>query len=59
MEADTNDIKYEIYRIAWSMRGGVSSYDLYHAYSHEDRKIMTKIIQENIDISRKNQMVMI
>lgn len=38
------------------MRGGVSSYDLFHVYSSEDRSIMNKIIEENIETTKKAQM---
>lgn len=35
------------------MRGGVSSYDLFHVYSYEDREILAKIIDENIKASEE------
>jgi len=54
MEADTQDLKYEFYRLIWGMRGGITSQDIYHLLSHEDRKILLQIIEENIDISKKN-----
>ena len=38
------------------MRGGVNSYDLYHIYSSEDRTILNKIIEENIEATKKAQM---
>ncbi len=36
------------------MRGGVSSEDLFHIYSYEDRMIMGSIIKENIDATKKS-----
>jgi len=59
MEADTNDLKYEFYRLIWGMRGGISSNDIYHVLSSEDRSIMLKIIEENIEISNKKGMPLV
>lgn len=56
LEADTKIIKDDIFRIAWAMRGGVNSLDLFHFYSHEDRSIMGKIIGENIESTKKSGM---
>lgn len=36
------------------MRGGVSSFDLFHTYSYEDRMIMNDIIKDNIDATKKS-----
>ncbi len=36
------------------MRGGVSSEDLFHIYSYEDRMIIGAIIKENIDATKKS-----
>jgi hypothetical protein len=36
------------------MRGGVSSQDLFHIYSFEDRQIMNNIIKENIELTKKS-----
>lgn len=38
------------------MRGGVSSQDLFHIYTVEDRKIIGKIISDNIESTKNNQM---
>jgi hypothetical protein len=53
------DIKDEIFRISWYMRGGVSSHDLFHTYSVEDRQIINQIIKDNIEITKKTQMPII
>lgn len=50
------DIKDEIFRISWYMRGGVNSQDLFHIYGYEDRQIMNQIIKENIETTKKTQM---
>ncbi len=36
------------------MRGGVSMHDLLHVYSAEDVEIMSKIVQENIELTQKS-----
>jgi hypothetical protein len=36
------------------MRGGVSSYDLFHTYSRDDRVIMNEVIKDNIDLTKKS-----
>lgn len=41
------------------MRGGVSSYDLFHIYSYEDRNIMSTIAKENIEMTKKTGMNLI
>jgi hypothetical protein len=35
------------------MRGGVSSDQLFHAYSYEDRVIINEIIKDNIETTKK------
>ncbi len=41
------------------MRGGVTSEDLFHKYSHEDRTIIGSIIKENIEATKKSGMSLI
>lgn len=41
------------------MRGGVNINDLFHTYSAEDIKILSGIIKENIEITRRSQMAII
>lgn len=52
LEAQAKDIKEEIFRISWYMRGGVTSEDLFHRYSYEDRMIIGQIIKENINATK-------
>jgi hypothetical protein len=49
-------IKDEIFRLSWHMRGGVSSQDLFHIYSYEDRQIINEIVKDNIETTKKTQM---
>lgn len=52
-------IKEEIFKISWYMRGGVTSDDLFHKYSFEDREIISRIITENIEATKKSGMPLI
>lgn len=56
LELDIKRLKDEIYRIAWSMRGGVSSHDLLWRLSFEDRQVMSNIIKDNIESTNKTGM---
>jgi hypothetical protein len=52
-ENQIKQIKHEIFRISWYMRGGVSSTDLFYLYSYEDREILANIIDENLKASQE------
>jgi len=56
LEAQTKNIKDEIFRISWYMRGGVSSEDLFHSYTYEDRQIMNQIIKDNIEATKSSKL---
>ena len=38
------------------MRGGVTLQDLLHIYSSEDREILYKVIQDNVDLTIQAKM---
>jgi hypothetical protein len=50
------DMKDEIFRLGWYMRGGVNTTDLFYLYSPDDRKIMQKIVKDNIEATKQSQM---
>ena len=56
IDNEAKQIKDEIFRISWFMRGGVSSQDLFHIYTYEDRKIINGIIKENIENTKASKM---
>ena len=58
-ELNSKQIKDEIFRISWYMRGGVSSHDLLHKYSYEDRQIMNEIIKENIEATKSRRIALV
>jgi hypothetical protein len=59
LEGQTKGIKDEIFRISWYMRGGVSSDDLFHKYTYEDRLIMNQIIKDNLEATKNAKMPLI
>lgn len=56
MEAEAKEIKYNIFKICWYMRGGVTARELFWDYSAEDRMILNDIIKENIELVNKTGM---
>jgi hypothetical protein len=56
LEKDALEFKEDLYKIAWYMRGGVLANDLLYIYSYEDRKLMYKIIKDNIETTNKTGM---
>lgn len=56
IDEEAKGIKDDIFRISWFMRGGVSSHDLFHVYSAEDRTIMNAIIKENVENTKNTKM---
>lgn len=54
LEQEVKGIKDEIFRLSWYMRGGVSSENLFHVYSYEDRAILNDIIKDNIELTKKS-----
>lgn len=53
MEADQKQIKNDIFKLCWYMRGGVSL-DEGFSLSIEDRKIISNIIEENLETTKKS-----
>jgi len=53
MENEVKEIKYNVFKICWYMRGGITANDLFWLYSHEDIQIINDIIKENIDTVNK------
>ncbi len=55
LEQDVLEIKTELYKLCWYMRGGVNICDSYEL-SFDDRNIIAGIIKENLEITKKTQM---
>mgnify|MGYP007049610718 CR=1 FL=1 len=59
IDGEAKQIKDEIFRISWYMRGGVSSHDLFHVYSYEDRTIINNIIKDNIEATKTSRLALV
>lgn len=51
-DRDSKAIKEDILRMCWAMRGSIS-YDDAMLLSEQERKIIGKIIEDNLDITKK------
>lgn len=55
LEKETKAIREESLRFTWWMRGGVS-YEESMMLSHEEREIIGRIIDDNMETAKKSQM---
>ena len=53
MESETNAIKENAIRMAWHMRGGASYEDVLNM-SSDERKAISKLIEDNLDTTKKS-----
>ena len=53
MEKETQDIKRDVLKLCWYMRGGVT-YDEAMQMSREEREIINTIVKENLDTTKKS-----
>lgn len=58
-EQDVKNIKHQIYKISWYMRGGVSANDLFYNSDLDDLEILSDIVKENIETSKQTKMPLI
>lgn len=54
-DKDTKALKNELFKICWYMRGGVTISEAY-LLTLEDREIIAKIIEENLNTTKETQM---
>jgi hypothetical protein len=54
-ELESKALKDELFRICWYMRGSIS-YTESLMLSHEEREIISKIIEKNLEITKESQM---
>ena len=59
IDGEAKQLKDELFRISWYMRGGVTSYELFHVYSHEDRVIINNIIKDNIEATKASKLPLV
>ncbi len=55
LEKESKALKEEILKLCWYMRGSLS-YDEGMHLSYEDRAIMSKLIKENLETTKKSGM---
>lgn len=55
LEKETKAVREEALRFTWWMRGGVS-YEESMMLSHEEREIIGRIIEDNMETAKKSQM---
>jgi len=55
LDNEVLQIKDEIYRLCWYMRGSVPIDDAF-ALSYEDRKVISEIIKDNLETTKKSGM---
>ena len=53
MEGEQKELKTELTRICWYMRGGVTLDEAY-SMSYDDRQIVSSLIKENIETTKKS-----
>jgi len=54
-EKDSKALKTNLLKMCWYMRGGIT-YDEAIMLSHEERMIINKIIEENLETTQKTKM---
>jgi hypothetical protein len=52
-EKDTKALKEELLRITWFMRGGISYHDA-QMLSHEERELVAKLIEGNLETTKES-----
>ena len=55
LENESKALKEEVIRLCWFMRGGLS-YEDAMLLSSDDRKIISKLIQDNMETTKKSGM---
>lgn len=58
-ETEIKNIKDNLYRIGWHMRGSLSYHDLFHTITHDDIEIINRIIKEQIETVNKTGLALI
>lgn len=53
-ERESKALKDEIFRLCWYMRGSISYAENLELISHEDREILGKIIEKNLEITKES-----
>jgi hypothetical protein len=55
MEKEVRAIKDEIVKMCWFMRGGITLVEMYNT-DYEDRDVIAKLIESNLETTNKTKM---
>jgi hypothetical protein len=55
MEKEVRAIKDEIVKMCWFMRGGITLVEMYNT-DYEDREVIAKLIESNLETTTKTKM---
>lgn len=53
LDNEVKNIKHQVYKLSWYMRGGVDAHNLMYHTDIEDLGVLSKIVDENIEMSKK------
>ena len=53
LEKESIAFKADLLKLCWYMRGGITIEDVYYM-SYEDRQIIGKIVEENLETTKKS-----
>ena len=54
-DKDSKALKKSIYRLCWSMRGGITLDELYQL-STDDRNILSELVKDNLEITKETKL---
>lgn len=54
-DADAKALKKNLLKMCWYMRGGITLDEIYNL-SSEDRQLINKIVEENMEITEKTKL---
>lgn len=55
LEDESKELKFQLTKLCWYMRGGLS-YDEAYALGPEEREIITRLISDNLDTTKETGM---
>lgn len=53
LEKESKAFKADLLKLCWYMRGGITVEDVYYM-SYEDRQIIGKLVEENLETTKKS-----
>jgi len=53
IDNDAKSLKLEVFKLAWYMRGAVSIDEAF-ALTYEDREIISKLVEDNLETTKKS-----